>query len=281
MSREHNPQYEQMVHESMVRNLAAQIEAIWPQEASLFARYALPPHARIIDVGCGTGEAALRLAGMMPAADITGVDLIESHLTHARDRARHLGARVRFEIGNAFALPHADASFDLAVCRHVLQAVPGPEGVIRELIRVTRPGGRLHLLAEDYGMIFMHPTRLGAERFWSVAPASFGPALGTDLFVGRHAFTLLRAAGAADITLDYVVVDTLRVPRETFARIFEAWRDGYAEGIAEHAPLTLPETVAHFDDMIACIRDPDGYAVWLVPVLSAVVPPGEGGAGRT
>lgn len=281
MSREHNPQYEQMVHESMVRNLAAQIEAIWPQEAPLFARYGLAPDARIVDVGCGTGEATLRLAGMMPRAEITGVDLIESHLEHARARTRHLGPRVRFETGNAFALPHADATFDLAVCRHVLQAVPGPEGVIRELLRVTRPGGRLHLLAEDYGMIFMHPTRLGAERFWSVVPAAFGPALGTDLFVGRHAYTLLRAAGALDITLDYVIVDTLRVPRETLARIFEAWRDGYAGGIAQHAPLPLEEAVAHFDDMIACIRDPDGYAVWMVPVLSAVAPGGGGARGGT
>jgi len=274
MSREHNPQYDQMVHESMVRNLAAQIAAIWPQEAPLFARYGLAPEARIIDVGCGTGEAALRLAEMMPAAAILGVDLIESHLELARARTRHLGERVRFETGNALALDLPDGAFDLAVCRHVLQAVPGPEQLLRELMRVTRPGGRLHLIAEDYGMIFLYPTRLGAENFWELVPRGFGAALGTDLFVGRHAPAMLHAAGALDVTMDFVVVDTVRVPRPVFAAIFEAWRDGYAEGISQHTPLTLEQAVAHFDDMIACIRDPGGYAVWLVPVLSAVVPAG-------
>jgi hypothetical protein len=154
----------------------------------------------------------------------------------------------------------------------VLQAVPGPEQLLRELMRVTRPGGRLHLIAEDYGMIFMHPTRLGAERFWATAPAAFGPALGTDLFIGRRMPVMLHEAGARGVTLDYVVVDTLRVPRETFAAIFEAWRDGYSEGIARHSPLSLEQVVNHFDDMIECIRNPAGYAVWLVPVLSAVVP---------
>jgi ubiquinone/menaquinone biosynthesis C-methylase UbiE len=272
MSREHNPQYDQMSHESMIRNLAAQIEAIWPQEAPLFERYGLAPDSRIIDVGCGTGEASVRLAAMMPEADITGIDLIESHLEHARTRARPFGDRVRFETGNALALGGPDGRFDLAVCRHVLQAVPDPARALRELMRVTRPGGRLHLIAEDYGMIFMHPTRLGAERFWAQVTGAFGPALGTDLQVGRHLPAMLLEAGALDIALDYVVVDTLRVPRETFAAIFEAWRDGYAEGIAQYAPFSFEEAVNHFDDMIDCIRNPAGYAVWLVPVLSAVVP---------
>jgi len=274
MSQEHNPQYEQMAHESMVRNLAAQIEAIWPQEEPLFARYGLAPDARVIDVGCGTGEAAVRIAEMLPGADVTGVDLIEAHLERARARTRHLGARVRFEVGNALALDQPDGRFDLAVCRHVLQAVPDPRAALAELMRVTRPGGRLHLIAEDYGMIFMHPTRLPAERFWAEVTGAFGPAVGTDLRVGRHAPAMLLEAGAREVTVDLLPVDTLRVPRETFARIFEAWRDGYAEGVARHTSLSLEEAVSHFDDMIACIRDPQGYALWLVPVLSAVVPGG-------
>jgi SAM-dependent methyltransferase len=272
MTHEDNPQYEQMAHESMVRNLAAQANAIWPQEAPLLARIGLSPQARILDAGCGTGEATWRMGEMWPAARITGVDLIESHLLAARTRASHLGDRIRFEVANLFDLPFADATFDLTVCRHVLQAVPTPERAIAELMRVTRPGGRLHLVAEDYGMIFLHPTRLGAERFWAEAPPAFGRALGTDLFIGRHVFTLLHEAGARDITMDYVIVDTRRVPRETFAGIFEAWRDGYAAGISEHSTLTLAETVAHFDDMIACIRDPAGHAVWFLPVAGAVVP---------
>jgi hypothetical protein len=138
-------------------------------------------------------------------------------------------------------------------------------------VRVTRPGGRLHLLAEDYGMIHFPPRRLSADAFWRAAPAAFGESTGTDLFVGRRAYSLLRRLGLRDVTVDYVIVDTARVPRETFAAIFAAWRDGYAGAIAEHTPTTRDETVAHFDDMIATIRDEEGYGVWLVPVIAGIV----------
>jgi hypothetical protein len=67
-------------------------------------------------------------------------------------------------------------------------------------------------------------------------------------------------------------VDTVRVARETFATIMEAWRDGYAASIGELTPIPGELAVAYFDQMIATIRDPLGYAVWMVPVVSARVP---------
>jgi ubiquinone/menaquinone biosynthesis C-methylase UbiE len=57
-----NPQGKQMADESIVRNLAVQARANWPQEAPLLRRYALPAEPRILDAGCGTGDGALRLA---------------------------------------------------------------------------------------------------------------------------------------------------------------------------------------------------------------------------
>jgi SAM-dependent methyltransferase len=271
MTHSHSPHGEQMAHESMVRNLAAQAEAIWPQEVEILRGYRLPERPSIVDVGCGTGEISRRLAALVPGASVVGLDLIAAHLKLAREAAASLASRLHFHRGTAFALPYADDRFDLTVCRHLLQAVPHPERVLAELIRVTRPGGRIHVIAEDYGMIYLHPTRLGAETFWAEAPAAFGRATGTDLFVGRHFHTMLRAAHVEDITAHYLAVDTLRVPRATFARIWEAWRDGYSDAIAEHSRFTRDEVIAHFDDMIACIRDPDGYALWLVPLFSAVV----------
>ena len=63
------------------------------------------------------------------------------------------------------------------------------------------------------------------------------------------------------------------MPRETLAAIIEAWRDGYAGAIGELTPITREAAVAYFDQMIANIRDPRGYAVWMVPVVGARVPP--------
>lgn len=266
-----NPQARQMADESMVRNLAAQALAIWPQESRIIASYGLKPDVQVVDIGCGTGEFALRFAEYFPASDITGIDIFESHIEFARRRCREFGERVRFEQGDAFELRFPDDSFDFAVCRHMLQAVPYPERIVDQMIRVTRPGGRLHLIAEDYGMIHLHPTQLDTDVFWREMTAVFGPSTHTDLRIGRRAYTLLKERGLQDVRVDYVHVDTIRVSRDVCAAIIEAWRDGYTEVIAERSRFTYQEVLAFFNDMIACIRNPRGYAVWQVPVVSGEV----------
>lgn len=258
-----------MADESMVRNLAAQAEAIWPQEEPIFDRHPLPSGAKVLDLGCGTGEITARLAAKYPAASFVGVDIEEPHLEKARARSAGFGERVRFETGDALNLAFDDATFDLVVCRHVLQAVSDARRVLEEIRRVTRPGGRVHLIAEDYGMLHCYPTELDADDFWQRFPPRYSAATGSDLHVGRKTFTFLHDLGMTDIRCDYVVVDTVRVPRETFARIWEAWRDGYTDSIAEHSGVSREEVARRWREMIECVRDPRGYALWQVPVWTA------------
>ncbi len=267
-----NPQAKQMADESMVRGLDAQARAIWPQEVPLLRRYALPAESRILDAGCGTGEAASRVAELFPQAHVLGVDIIDEHLKLARQRYASQAPRLAFEHQSVFGLDAADDSFDLTLCRHVLHSIPHADEVMAELTRVTRPGGYLHIIPEDYGMLHFQRAALDPRDLWNVGPAAFGAATGTDLFIGRNAFSILAAAGLEEITVDYIVVDTLRVPRETFAAIITAWRDGYSEPIGQFTPITRESAVAYFNQMIANIRDPTGYAVWMVPVVSARVP---------
>jgi SAM-dependent methyltransferase len=266
-----NPQAREMADESMVRNLAAQAEAIWPQEEPIFARH--PPGAgAVLDIGCGTGEITARLAERFPQASFVGIDLDEQHLARARTRCAASSPRVRFETGDALDLSFDDAAFDLVVCRHLLQAVPDAARVLAEMRRVLRPGGRMHLIAEDYGMLLCYPTGLDCDGFWQVLPPRYGAAVGCDLHVGRKAFTLLHDLAMADIAVDYVVVDTLRAGRDTFARIWEAWRDGYTESIVQHCGAPRAEIEQRWREMIECARDPRGYALWQVPVWTAMKP---------
>jgi ubiquinone/menaquinone biosynthesis C-methylase UbiE len=153
-----------------------------------------------------------------------------------------------------------------------MHSIPHPDRVLAELARVTRRGGFLHLIPEDYGMLHFQRGALDPRAFWYVVPLSFESETGTDLFIGRNTFSILAAMKLDAITVDYVIVDTVRVPRETFATILTAWRDGYAEPIGELTPISRASAVAYFDQMIANIRDPQGYAVWMVPVLSARIP---------
>ena len=268
-----NPQARQMADESMVRTLAAQARAIWPQEKPLFARYELPRNAHILDAGCGTGEGAARIAELFPEAIVLGIDIIDAHLELARERHVTLASRLTFEHRSVFETGLAAASFDLVACRHVLHSIPHTAQVLAELVRLVRPGGWLHLIVEDYGMLHFERHGLDLREFWHEVPAAFGDATGTDMFVGRHTFGLLAGLGLQEIAVDYVVVDTLRVPRETFAQILGAWRDGFAGAIGELTPMSAAQARERFDQAIADVRDPARYAAWMVPVVSARVPP--------
>jgi ubiquinone/menaquinone biosynthesis C-methylase UbiE len=267
-----NPQAEQMGDASMLRTLAHQADAIWPQEQALFGRYALQGAVDILDLGCGSGEITRRLAQRYAQARLLGIDILEGNLAHARRANADHADRVRFEAGDAFALAAADASFDLVVCRHLSQAVPGFPRVLAQIDRVLRPGGWVHLLSEDYAMIQM-PDAVGApDAFWQRTVLPFMASLDCDGRIGRHTAPMVRALGYADLRVDYVVVDTERVPRATFAGILRAWGDGFAPALAQASGQPLADVQARFEAMARAIEDPALYAVWHVPVISARKP---------
>ena len=203
-----NPQGEQMADESMVRTLAAQIEAIWPQEKTLINFYRLPRNARVLDVGAGTGEFSARIAQEYPQTTVLGVELLSASVNHARERHAKLAPRLTFETGDAFHLAQADDSFDLVANRHMVQAVPHVERILAELVRVTKPGGHVHVLAEDYTMLHMMSGPLDSDVLWRKGPVEFSERTGTDSRIGRRAWTLMRAAGLTDVRVVLTVTDT-------------------------------------------------------------------------
>ena len=267
-----NPQAEQMVDESMVRTLDAQARAIWPQEVRLIDGYGLPPTCRILDAGSGTGEGASRLAQHFAWASVLGVDVIEENLARARARFGMLAPRLTFERRSAYELELPTQSFDLTVCRHVLHSIPQPEKVVAELARVTRSGGYLHLLAEDYAMIHFEQNAAELDGFWQAVTNKFTAQSGIDMRSGRNVFGMLATAGLENIAVNYVIVDTVRVPRSVFREMLEAWRDGFAEPCAEVTGIPFGTVVGYFDNMIEQVRDPRRYAVWMVPIVSGRVP---------
>ncbi len=271
MSQTNNPQHQQMSDESMLRNLAAQARAIWPQEKLLVEGYDLPESPAVLDLACGPGELSVRFLELLPGATLLGLDLDRAHLDRARERCAHLDGRARFDVGDAVDLDIEADRFDLAVCRHLLQAVPNPAKVVANMARATKPGGRLHVVAEDYAMMHFAPTRNDTDRFWSEGPIRYAEATGTDLRSGRKVFSMMVELGLRDVRVDYITVDPVRVDREVFAGIWTAWRDGYTDAIAEHTALDRAYVWDCFNDMIDCIRNPQGYAVWQLPVITGVV----------
>jgi hypothetical protein len=144
--------------------------------------------------------------------------------------------------------------------------------VLTELVRICRPGGWVHVLSEDYGMLYMPAGRVDPDRLWHEGVIPFTHATGTDARIGRRTWSLMNDLGLEDLRVNDIIVDTVRVSRDVFASIIEAWRDGYSEALAEHTALSLEEVRDLFDYSIETIRDPRKYAAWHIPIVSGRKP---------
>ena len=105
------------------------------------------PGETVLDVGCGAGMDLLLAAKRTgPEGHAIGVDMTEPMIEHARKSAAEAGLHhVEVRQGDATALPVEDASIDLVSSNGVLNLVPEKERGFGEIVRVLRPGGRLHL----------------------------------------------------------------------------------------------------------------------------------------
>lgn len=265
-----------MENDAMVGTLDAQARAIWPQERNFIKRVFTRPALDVLDVGCGTGEIAVRVMKEFSPGHVTGIDLAEVHIRRAKERTG-ANAGFTFEQGDAHALPFESDRFDVAMCRHMLQAIPDPQGVVREMIRVMKPGGWVYYLAEDYGMLFFHPTTYDMDEFFGVYGGRASGKAGSDLRQGRKMPALLAAMKCIDIEVNYLCIDTLRVDRNLMAEIFVHWRDGFEEWISVNSGKTLQDVHNRFNDMIDCAKGKDSYAAWLIPSISARVTAGSKG----
>ena len=263
-------QKEPMENEAMVRTLETQALAIWPQEKGFLQRVLRQPGLDVLDVGCGTGEIASRVRKEFSPGHVTGIDLAEPHIRHAQERFGSIPG-LSFHQGDATALPFNDDRFDVAICRHMLQASPDPLAVIREMIRVVKPGGWLYTLAEDYGMLFFYPTKYDMDEFFGVYGGRAAARAGSDLRQGRKMHAVLASLKCEEIEVNYLCIDTLRVDRKLLSDIFVHWRDGFEEWISANSGKPLVEVRDRFNDMIACARTSESYAAWLIPSISARV----------
>ena len=122
-----------------------------------FTRFPLAAGDRVLDLGCGGGRHAFecyRRGARVVALDRDGDEVREAaKWLWAMDQAGEAppGATAAALRGDALALPFHDASFDAVIVSEVLEHIPDDEGVLAELVRVLRPGGRIAVTVPRYG----------------------------------------------------------------------------------------------------------------------------------
>jgi ubiquinone/menaquinone biosynthesis C-methylase UbiE len=117
----------------------------------LVKQAALAPGHRVLDIGCGTGTLAIQAKQSQPAAQVVGLDADPEMLEQARRKAEDAGVELELTEGFSNELPYEDASFDRVLSTlffHHLDPEPKRQ-TAREIARVLRPGGELHVA--DFG----------------------------------------------------------------------------------------------------------------------------------
>lgn len=150
--------------------------------------------ARVLDLGSGQGNTTRCLAHALEPHECIGVEFDASLVDYAQTRPDNPPG-VRFQQGDATQLPFPDASFDVVFCRYLLIHIADPLRVVREMMRVVRPGGFVVAYEGDFSAVSTsHPPCAALETIHNVWRELF-----QNPPAGRRLVHYFREVGAADI----------------------------------------------------------------------------------
>jgi ubiquinone/menaquinone biosynthesis C-methylase UbiE len=195
--------------EPELARLRQQAEVIQRWEQQQWDRAGLPDAGRILEIGCGPGFVLQRLRS--PGTRLLGVDLEQDSLHRIEDDVGRLRA-------DAHHLPLADGCVDAVLLRFALFYIPRPGGVLREVRRVLRRGGRVLVQETDLPHILLDPE----PELWPALIAARGRTIarrGGSIWLARRLRSLLAEAGLEGVRLDGLAVTTRQLSPPVFARM--------------------------------------------------------------
>ncbi len=152
----------------------------------------------VLDVGCGLGDDARELSALVaPGGKVIAVDASEAMVEEARRRSKLFGDELQFMVGDAHELEFTDGSFAACWSERVLQHLDDPARAVYQMVRVTRPGGRVVVFEPDHSTLVIDAADRATTRTLVQALAD---AIRSS-WIGRSLFGLFTANGLVDVTI--------------------------------------------------------------------------------
>jgi len=179
-----------------IARLHIQSAAMAPDCAIMLARIGVGPGWSCLDLGCGPGGITALLSERVgPTGRVVGLDADPVFLEHAR---QHAPANVAFVRGDAYHPDLPSGGFDLVHLRFVASTAGEPEALLREAIRLARPGGIVAVQEPDTAALNCYPPHPAWDRLKAALEGAFAR-VGADIRLGQRLFALARAAGLAEV----------------------------------------------------------------------------------
>jgi ubiquinone/menaquinone biosynthesis C-methylase UbiE len=158
----------------------------------------LVPGASVLDVGCGPATITVDIAGRVAPGRVVGIDAAVDVIALAQSDAASV-ENLEITTGDVYALTFPDDTFDVVHAHQVLQHLANPVAALREMRRVTKPGGVVAVRDGDYGSFAWYP-ELPALDAWRDLYFAISIANSGEPNAGRHLLEWAHAAGFTDVT---------------------------------------------------------------------------------
>lgn len=246
--------------------------AFEPELQQVLETLPLTPEMRVLDLACGNGFYARRLADRLgPGGSVTGVDVNPAYIAEARQQpGRRTGrATMDFVVASFDRMPFPDGAFDFAWCAQSLYSLPEPVVALRHLARVVRPGGIVAVLENDTMHQVLLPWPVGLElpvraaELRALSEETHNPG---KYYVGRTLPGVIAAAGLEPLSVATRAIDRQAPLGEPEQAVLQSYLDELSKRVAPYLDasrlqelhrLTDPKSPQHL------LRQPYFTMTWL------------------